>query len=191
MKALGALWAGAESAVAHRASEVVLRMNARPRLPDFDFIGPAPGWLERPTVAQRRPRSLWKAQQHELRPKSMRGVSQPTALGLATAVDLAMALCPIPDCNHRRSPMEDLGLQALRWHVAGIEVRRMLHVVTAQIERPDGAMQHTTREFGGLRCDCRVLAEWLKERRVEPVAIEIPRHWGHRPIPKAPNAAFA
>ena len=54
--------------------------------------------------------------------------------------------------------MEDLGLQALHRRVAGIDVHRMLHVVTALIEQPDGALQRTTRGFGGFRCDCRALA---------------------------------
>ena len=39
--------------------------------------------------------------------------------------------------------MEELGLQALHWRVAGIDVHRMLHVVTVLIEqmaRPDPSL---------------------------------------------------
>ncbi len=43
--------------------------------------------------------------------------------------------------------MEDLGLRALYRCVAGIDVHRMLHVVTVLIEQPDGSMQRRTREF--------------------------------------------
>ena len=35
--------------------------------------------------------------------------------------------------------MEDLGLRALHRRVAGIDVHRMLHVVTALIEQADGS----------------------------------------------------
>jgi hypothetical protein len=68
--------------------------------------------------------------------------------------------------------MEDLGLQALHRRVAGIDVHRMLHVVTALIEQLDGAMQRTTREFGSFKRDCRALAEWLKDLKVESVVME-------------------
>ena len=56
--------------------------------------------------------------------------------------------------------MEDFGLQTLDRRVAGIDVHRMLHVVTALIEQPDGTMQRSTREFGGFKRDCRALAEF-------------------------------
>jgi len=68
--------------------------------------------------------------------------------------------------------MEDLGLRALHRRVAGIDVHRMLHVVTVLIEQPDGAMQRHTREFGGFRRDCRALAAWLAELGVELVVME-------------------
>ena len=35
--------------------------------------------------------------------------------------------------------MEELGLRALHRRVAGIDVHRMLHVVTVLIEQPDGS----------------------------------------------------
>ena len=50
--------------------------------------------------------------------------------------------------------MEDIGLRALHKRVAGIDVHRMLHVVTVLIEQPDVSMQSQTREFGGFRRDC-------------------------------------
>jgi transposase len=68
--------------------------------------------------------------------------------------------------------MEDLGLRALYRCVAGIDVHRMLHVVTVLIEQPDGAMQRHQREFGGFRRDCRALAAWLAELKVELVVME-------------------
>ena len=68
--------------------------------------------------------------------------------------------------------MEDLGLRALHRRVAGIDVHRMLHVVTVLIEQPDGSMQRHTREFGGFRRDCRALAAWLGELGVELVVME-------------------
>ena len=68
--------------------------------------------------------------------------------------------------------MEDLGLRALHRRVAGIDVHRMLHVVTVLIEQPDGSMQRQTRQFGGFRRDCRELAAWLAELRIELVVLE-------------------
>jgi transposase len=68
--------------------------------------------------------------------------------------------------------MEDLGLRALYRRVAGIDVHRMLHVVTALIEQADGSMQRQTREFGGFRRDCRALAAWLSELGVELVVMQ-------------------
>ena len=68
--------------------------------------------------------------------------------------------------------MEDPGLQPLHRRVAGIDVHRMLHVVTVLIEHSDGSMQRQTREFGGFRRDCRALAAWLSELGVELVVME-------------------
>lgn len=64
------------------------------------------------------------------------------------------------------------GLQPLHRRVAGIDVHRMLHVVTVVVERPDGSIEEFSREFGGFRRDCRALAEWLAELRVELVVME-------------------
>lgn len=68
--------------------------------------------------------------------------------------------------------LRDPGLRALYRRVAGIDVHRMLHVVTVLIEQADGAMQRHTREFGGFRRDCRALAAWLRELGVELVVME-------------------
>jgi transposase len=68
--------------------------------------------------------------------------------------------------------MEDLGLRPMYRRVAGIDVHRMLHVVTVLIEQADGSMQRQTREFGGFRRDCRALAAWLTELGVELVVME-------------------
>ncbi len=56
--------------------------------------------------------------------------------------------------------------------VAGIDVHRMVHVVTVLIEQADGAMQRHTREFGGFRRDCRALVAWLGELGVQLVVME-------------------
>ena len=64
------------------------------------------------------------------------------------------------------------GLQPLHRRVAGIDVHRMLHVVTVAIEQPDGSVEQLSREFGGFRRDCRALAAWLSELRVELVVME-------------------
>ena len=64
------------------------------------------------------------------------------------------------------------GLQPLHRRVAGIDVHRMLHVVTVAIERPDGSVEQISREFGGFRRDCRALAAWLSELGVELVVME-------------------
>ncbi len=56
--------------------------------------------------------------------------------------------------------------------VAGIDVHRMLHVVTALIEQPDGSIEQQAREFGGFRRDCRALAAWLADLGVELVVME-------------------
>ena len=64
------------------------------------------------------------------------------------------------------------GLQPLHRRVAGIDVHRMLHVVTVLIEQPDGSMERQTRQFGGFRRDCRALAAWLTELEVELVVME-------------------
>lgn len=64
------------------------------------------------------------------------------------------------------------GLTPLYRHVAGIDVHRMLHVVTVIIEHADGTIEHTSREFGGFRRDCRALAAWLVELKIELVVME-------------------
>jgi len=83
-----------------------------------------------------------------------------------------IALCAAWHFNYRSIVMEDLGLRALYRRVAGIDVHRMLHVVTALIEQADGSLQRHTREFGGFRRDCRALAAWLAELGVELVVME-------------------
>ena len=49
-----------------------------------------------------------------------------------------LALCATGNFYHRSIDMEELGLRALHRRVASIDVHRMLHVVTALIEQPDG-----------------------------------------------------
>jgi transposase len=64
------------------------------------------------------------------------------------------------------------GLTPLYRRVAGIDVHRMLHVVTVLIEQPDGSIDKRCREFGGFKRDCRALAGWLAELQVELVVME-------------------
>lgn len=64
------------------------------------------------------------------------------------------------------------GLAPIRRRVAGIDVHRMLHVVTTVIEQPDGSVSHTSGQFGGFRRDCRALAAWLLEQGIELVIME-------------------
>jgi Transposase and inactivated derivatives len=64
------------------------------------------------------------------------------------------------------------GLSPLYRRVAGIDVHKMLHVVTTVIEHPDGTIEQQSREFGGFKRDCRALASWLLELDVELVVME-------------------
>lgn len=64
------------------------------------------------------------------------------------------------------------GLTPMRRRVAGIDVHRMLHVVTIVIEQPNGSVSHASRQFGGFRRDCRALAAWLLEQGIELVVME-------------------
>ena len=64
------------------------------------------------------------------------------------------------------------GLSPLYRRVAGIDVHKMLHVVTAVIEHPDGTIAQQSREFGGFKRDCRALSTWLVELNVELVVLE-------------------
>ena len=64
------------------------------------------------------------------------------------------------------------GLSPLHRRVAGIDVHRMLHVVTVLIEQPDGSIDKHSREFGGFKRDCRALAQWLVQLQVELVVME-------------------
>ncbi len=64
------------------------------------------------------------------------------------------------------------GLQPIYRRVAGIDVHRMLHVVTVIIEQADGGIEHSSREFGGFQRDCRQLCRRLVELDVELVVME-------------------
>ena len=83
------------------------------------------------------------------------------------------------------------GLQPLHRRVAGIDVHRMPHVVTVVIEQPDGATLQTSREFGGFRRDCRALAAWLSELRVELVVMESTGIYWKSVHPHLENAGIA
>ncbi len=64
------------------------------------------------------------------------------------------------------------GLSPLYRRVAGIDVHRMLHVVSVLIEQPDGSIDKQSRQFGGFKRDCRALAAWLSEQQVQLVVME-------------------
>jgi transposase len=64
------------------------------------------------------------------------------------------------------------GLSPLYRRVAGIDVHKMLHVVTVVVEHADGSIEQQSREFGGFKRDCRALSTWLAELGVELVVME-------------------
>ena len=64
------------------------------------------------------------------------------------------------------------GLSPLHRRVAGIDVHRMLHVVTVLIEEDDGTISKHQREFGGFKRDLKAMAAWLQELGVELVVME-------------------
>lgn len=64
------------------------------------------------------------------------------------------------------------GLTPLHRRVAGIDVHRMLHVVTALIEENDGSISKHQHEFGGFKRDMKTMAAWLLELQVTLVIME-------------------
>src|SRR6266702_515049 len=64
------------------------------------------------------------------------------------------------------------GLSPLYRRVAGIDVHKMLHVVTLIIEEPAGTIKQQSRAFGGFKRDCCALTTWLLESNVELVVME-------------------
>ena len=64
------------------------------------------------------------------------------------------------------------GLSPLHRRVAGIDVHRMLHVVTVLIEEADGTITKHQKKFGGFKRDMKAMAAWLYELRVELVVME-------------------
>jgi hypothetical protein len=66
------------------------------------------------------------------------------------------------------------GLSPLHRRVAGIDVHRMLHVVTVLIEQPDGSVVKHSREFGYFKRDCRALAAHPTEHPKTPRSAVLP-----------------
>lgn len=64
------------------------------------------------------------------------------------------------------------GLSPLHQRMAGIDVHRLLHVVTVLIEEADGTITKYQRKFGGFKRDMKEMAAWLLELRVELVVME-------------------
>jgi len=63
-------------------------------------------------------------------------------------------------------------LHALQQVTAGIDVHRMLHVVTVLIEQDDGTVRKEQRQFGGFKRDKRAMATWLTSLGVQLVVME-------------------
>jgi transposase len=109
-------------------------------------------------------------------PFAVRGVFQLTGLSFrcdcsgAAHRPQVMPLRAAWHCTHRSIVME--GLSPLHRRVAGIDVHRMLHVVTVLIEQPDGSIDKHRRDFGGFKRDCRALAQWLSDLQVQLVVME-------------------
>ena len=64
------------------------------------------------------------------------------------------------------------GLSPLYRRVGGIDVHRMLHVVTVLIEEDDGTISKHQQEFGGFKRDMKAMVAWLLALRVELVVME-------------------
>ena len=73
------------------------------------------------------------------------------------------------------------GLTPLHKRVAGIDVHRMLHVVTVLIEGDDGTIIKHLREFGGFKRDMKTMAFWLLELHVSLVVMESTGIYGSVP----------
>ncbi len=70
------------------------------------------------------------------------------------------------DCPHPRLFHDTASLPR---RMVGIDVLRMLPVVTVVIEHADGSIQQFNREFGGFNRDRRAMVAWLTEFGVQPV----------------------
>lgn len=64
------------------------------------------------------------------------------------------------------------GLSPLYRRVGGIDVHRMLHVVTVLIEEDDGTISKHQQEFGGFKRDMKAMVAWLLGLRVDVVMME-------------------
>jgi hypothetical protein len=64
------------------------------------------------------------------------------------------------------------GLNPLHKAVVGIDVHRMLHVITVLVENDDGALSKHLQSFGGFKRDMKAMALWLLELGVEWVVME-------------------
>lgn len=64
------------------------------------------------------------------------------------------------------------GLSPLNPRVAGIDVHRLLHVVTVLIENEDGTITKHQNSFGGFKRDMKAMVFWLLELQVGLVVME-------------------
>jgi transposase len=63
-------------------------------------------------------------------------------------------------------------MKSLYRRIAGLDVHRLLYVLTVLIELDDGTVAQHQRSFGGFKRDRRALLAWLLERGVDLVVIE-------------------
>ena len=64
------------------------------------------------------------------------------------------------------------GLSPLHRRVAGIDVHRLLNVITVLIENEDGTITKRQSSFGGFKRDMRDMVFWLLELQVGLVVME-------------------
>ena len=63
-------------------------------------------------------------------------------------------------------------MHALYCCIAGMDVHRMLYVITVLVELADGTEEKHQRSFGGFKRDRRALVAWFVELGVELVVME-------------------
>ena len=63
-------------------------------------------------------------------------------------------------------------MKPLYRRIAGLDVHRMLYVITVLIEQDDGSLSKHQQSFGGFQRDVRALVAWLQSLAVELVVME-------------------
>lgn len=78
---------------------------------------------------------------------------------------------PVVSHTYKCNPGRTL-MKPLYRGIAGLEVHRMLYVLTVLIEQDDGTVAKHQRSFGGFKRDLRDLVSWLLELGVDLVVME-------------------